>query len=43
MKRWNDLKTSDLPALDRALGGAHLPQVQIESDPHQEDADMGEE
>jgi hypothetical protein len=43
MKRWDVLKTSDLPALNRALRGANLLEVQIESDPHKEDAVMDEQ
>ena len=31
------------PALNRALGAANLPEVQIESDPHKEDGGMDEE
>ena len=43
MKRWDALKTTDLPALNRELRGARLPEVQIESDRHKEDAAMDEE
>ena len=43
MKRWDALKTTDLPALNRALRDANLPEVQIESDPHKEEAGMDEE
>jgi photosystem II stability/assembly factor-like uncharacterized protein len=43
MKRWNDLKTSDLPALNRKLREANLPEVQIESDPHREESLTDEE
>jgi photosystem II stability/assembly factor-like uncharacterized protein len=43
MKRWTALKTSDLPALNRELREANLPEVQVESDPHQDDAGMDEE
>jgi photosystem II stability/assembly factor-like uncharacterized protein len=43
MKRWNALRTIDLPALNRALGGANLPEVKIESDPHQEESNTDEE
>ena len=43
MKRWDTLRTTDLPALNRALGGANLPEVKIESDPHQEETNMDEE
>ncbi|MGB8913570.1 MAG: glycoside hydrolase, partial [Candidatus Sulfotelmatobacter sp.] len=42
-KRWDTLRTTDLPALNRALGGANLPEVKIESDPHQEETNMDEE
>ena len=43
LKRWDALKTTDLPALNRELREANLPEVQIESDPHQDDAGMDEE
>jgi photosystem II stability/assembly factor-like uncharacterized protein len=43
MKHWDALKTSDLPALNRALHDANLPELQIESDPHTEEAGMDEE
>jgi hypothetical protein len=43
LERWDTLKTSDLPALNRALRGAGLPEVQIEADPHKEEAVMDEE
>ena len=43
MKRWNALKASDLPALNGELRAANLPEVHIESDPHQDDAGMDEE
>jgi len=43
MKRWNDLKTTDLPALNRKLREANLPEVQIESDPHREEVSTDEE
>ena len=43
MKRWDDLKTTDLPALNRILRGAKLPEVQIESDSHREESAMDEE
>ncbi len=43
MKRWDALRTTDLPALNRTLGGANLPEVKIESDPHQEETNMDEE
>jgi photosystem II stability/assembly factor-like uncharacterized protein len=43
MKRWDALKTADLPALNRVLHDAKLPEVQIESDPHREEAATDEE
>ncbi len=43
MKRWEALRTTDLSALNRALGGANLPEVKIDSDPHQEETNMDEE
>ncbi|MGB8864125.1 MAG: glycoside hydrolase [Candidatus Sulfotelmatobacter sp.] len=43
MKRWHALQASDLPALNRALSGAGLPEVKIESDPHHEESNMDEE
>jgi photosystem II stability/assembly factor-like uncharacterized protein len=43
MKRWDALRTSDLPALNRSLGGANLPEVKIESDPHKEEGGVDEE
>jgi len=43
IRRWELLKTSDLPVLNQVLHGAHLPEVQLELNPHQEDAGMDEE
>jgi len=43
MKRWDALKTADLPALNHALHDAKLPEVQVESDPHREEAATDEE
>jgi hypothetical protein len=43
MKRWDALRTTDLPALNRTLTRANLPEVKIESDPHAEDGGMDEE
>jgi photosystem II stability/assembly factor-like uncharacterized protein len=43
MKRWDELRTTDLPALNRTLTRANLPEVKIESDPHAEDGGMDEE
>jgi hypothetical protein len=43
MKRWDALRTSDLPALNRELRPANLPEVQIDSNPHAEETGMDEE
>jgi photosystem II stability/assembly factor-like uncharacterized protein len=43
IKRWDAFRTSDLPALNRALHGANLPEVKIESDSHKEETLMDEE
>jgi photosystem II stability/assembly factor-like uncharacterized protein len=43
MKRWDAIKTADIPALNHALHDAKLPEVQIESDPHREEAATDEE
>jgi hypothetical protein len=42
-QRWNALKTSGLPALNRALRAANLPEMQIESDARKDEALMDEE
>jgi len=43
MKRWDAIKTSDLPALNRALRGVKLPEVQIESESRRDETGMDEE
>jgi len=43
MKRWDVLRNTDLPALNRALGGANLPEVKIDSDPHKDEGGVDEE
>src|SRR5579862_3989394 len=43
MQRWESLQIADLPALNRALHKANLPEVKIESDPHQDETGMDEE
>jgi photosystem II stability/assembly factor-like uncharacterized protein len=40
MKRWETLKTSDLPVLNRALQNANLPELTIDSNPHQDEDGM---
>ena len=43
LKRWESLKTSDLPALNRDLRQANLPEIKIEVAPHAEDEDSMDE
>ena len=43
MQRWDALKMTDIPSLNRALRAAKLPEVQVESNPHKEEAGMDEE
>ena len=43
IKRWNELKVSDLAALNRTLREANLPEVKIEPDPHREENMTDEE
>ncbi len=43
MNRWHALQTDDLPALNRVLSEANLPQVRIESGEHKEEVVMDEE
>jgi photosystem II stability/assembly factor-like uncharacterized protein len=43
MQRWDALKSSDLPALDRALQGAGLPALQIHVDANKDEGAMDEE
>jgi hypothetical protein len=31
MKRWEEIKTSDLPALNRQLKSANLPEIRLDS------------
>ncbi len=43
MKRWDTFNTTDLPALNRELRNANLPEVKIESESHKEESGMDEE
>jgi photosystem II stability/assembly factor-like uncharacterized protein len=40
MKRWQSLEMTDLPALNRALSGANLPELKIEANPHTDESGM---
>ena len=43
LKKWNDFKTADLPALNRLLRDSKVPEVQLEADLHQEEPQVDEE
>jgi len=43
LKRWNDFKSADLPALNRLLREAKVPEVQLDADAHAEESQVDEE
>jgi len=43
MKRWNEFKSTDLPALNRQLRQSQAPEITIESDPHHDEPMADEE
>ena len=43
MKRWNEFKNSDLPALNRQLREANAPEIQLESNTQSEEPQADEE
>jgi photosystem II stability/assembly factor-like uncharacterized protein len=43
IKRWDALRSTDLPVLNRTLHEANIPELKIESDPHKDDGSMDEE
>jgi photosystem II stability/assembly factor-like uncharacterized protein len=43
LKKWDALKSSDLPQLNRALHDANLPPLKFDSGAHEEDSGMDEE
>ncbi|MGC1451098.1 MAG: glycoside hydrolase [Candidatus Sulfotelmatobacter sp.] len=43
LKRWNDFKDADLPALNRLLRESKVPEVQVEADLHPEEPQVDEE
>jgi photosystem II stability/assembly factor-like uncharacterized protein len=43
MDRWNAIKTTDLPTLNRSLRNAKLPEVQLEVNPHTDEGNIDEE
>jgi hypothetical protein len=38
-KSWNEVKTTDLPAVNRQLRGGNLPEIRPEAKPEQDDSD----
>ncbi len=43
IKRWDELLSSDLPALNNELRGANLPEIHVEAHPHGEGESQGDE
>ena len=43
LKRWNEFKNSDLPAFNRLLKDANVPEIQLEKEIHQEESQVDEE
>jgi photosystem II stability/assembly factor-like uncharacterized protein len=43
LKRWNDFKNTDLPALNHVLRESKTPEVRLEPDLHQEESQVDEE
>jgi len=43
LKRWNDFKNTNLPALNRVLRESKIPEVKLEADLHQEESQVDEE
>jgi photosystem II stability/assembly factor-like uncharacterized protein len=43
LKRWNEFKSADLPALNRQLRQSQAPEITIESDPHHDEPMADEE
>ena len=43
LKRWNDFKAADLPALNRLLRESKVPEVNLQADLHQDEPQIDEE
>jgi hypothetical protein len=43
LKRWNEFKSTDLPALNRVLRESKVPEIQLEANAHQEEPQVDEE
>jgi hypothetical protein len=43
LKRWTEFTRTDLPALNRLLHDAQIPELRIEADFHQEESSIDEE
>ena len=40
LKRWNEFKTKELPAMNRILRDAQVPEIKIHADFKQEDVEI---
>jgi len=43
LKRWNEFKSADLPALNRMLRESNAPEIRLESDPRHDEPQVDEE
>lgn len=43
LKRWNEFKSTDVPALNRKLRAAHAPEIEAEKDMRHDEMEMDEE
>ena len=43
LKRWNEFKSADLPALNRQLRESKIPEIRLETDPQMEESQVDEE
>ena len=43
LKRWNDFKAADLPALNRLLRESKVPEVNLQADLYQDEPQIDEE
>jgi photosystem II stability/assembly factor-like uncharacterized protein len=43
LQRWNQLKSSDLPTLNHTLREANISEIQLQADPHHDEASVDEE
>ena len=43
LKRWNEFKSTDLPALNRQLRESHIPEIELQRDIHHDETETDEE